>query len=155
MDRDPATVPLDELDRLWDFDDPAGSERRFSELLERARIEQGGALLAEVLTQVARARVMRSGWRMSSVIACRWCSPQPRSPGSRCSGGMSRPRVASGARSRQRRRSPRSDNGPRSVRSTRRPSAAPEALSSNAGGEQGRLLSLVEAVGAGEDQIEP
>ena len=56
MDRDPATVPLDELDRLWDFDDPAGSERRFSELLQRARIEQGGALLAEVLTQVARAR---------------------------------------------------------------------------------------------------
>ena len=56
MDRDPATVRLDELDRLWDFGDPAGSERRFSELLERARIEQGGALLAEVLTQVARAR---------------------------------------------------------------------------------------------------
>jgi len=53
---DPATVALAELDRLWDFDDPAGSERRFSGLAHRARTEDGGAFLAEVLTQLARAQ---------------------------------------------------------------------------------------------------
>jgi len=53
---DPETVALAELDRLWDFDDPAGSERRFSELARRARTEDGGASLAEVLTQLARAQ---------------------------------------------------------------------------------------------------
>lgn len=56
MDRDPSTVPLAELDRLWDFDDPAGSERRFAELVARARDEHDGAFLAECLTQLARAR---------------------------------------------------------------------------------------------------
>lgn len=56
MDEDPTTLPLGELDRLWSFDDPAGSERRFSQLLPRARDEHGGAFLAETLTQLARAR---------------------------------------------------------------------------------------------------
>ena len=56
MDADPRTVPLDRLDRLWDFDDPALSERRFLALLPRARAERDGALLAEALTQLARAR---------------------------------------------------------------------------------------------------
>ena len=52
---DPATVALEELDNLWDFRDPAGSEQRFRALLPRAKEEQGGALLAELLTQLARA----------------------------------------------------------------------------------------------------
>src|SRR4029079_19585846 len=56
VDRDPTTVPLAELDRLWDFDDPEGSERRFAELVPRARDEHDGAFLAECLTQLARAR---------------------------------------------------------------------------------------------------
>jgi tetratricopeptide (TPR) repeat protein len=56
VDRDPTTVPLAELDRLWDFDDPEGSERRFAELVPRARDERNGAFLAECLTQLARAR---------------------------------------------------------------------------------------------------
>lgn len=56
MDVDAATVPLDELDRLWDFDDPAGSERRFVALVPRARVEHDGARLAELLTQLARAQ---------------------------------------------------------------------------------------------------
>ena len=56
MDPDPTTVPLAELDRLWDFDDPEGSERRFAELVPRARDEHDGAFLAECLTQLARAR---------------------------------------------------------------------------------------------------
>ena len=66
MDDDPTTVPLDRLDRLWNFDDPAGSEQRFRALLPRARAERGGALLAELLTQLARARVagpVRGGQR--------------------------------------------------------------------------------------------
>ena len=56
MAGDPATVALAELDRLWNFADPTGSERRFSELARRARTEDGGAFLAEVLTQLARAQ---------------------------------------------------------------------------------------------------
>jgi len=56
MDEDPTTLPLEELDRLWSFEDPAVSERRFSELLPRARDERGGAFLTETLTQLARAR---------------------------------------------------------------------------------------------------
>ena len=56
MDVDAASVPLEELDRLWDFDDPAGSERRFTELAVRAASEHDGAFLTEVLTQLARAQ---------------------------------------------------------------------------------------------------
>jgi tetratricopeptide (TPR) repeat protein len=56
---DVASVPLDELDRLWDFDDPAESEQRFRALLTRALSEEGGAYAAEVLTQLARAQGLR------------------------------------------------------------------------------------------------
>jgi len=50
------SVPLDELDELWDFDDPAESERRFRALLPRAETEAEGAYHAEALTQLARAQ---------------------------------------------------------------------------------------------------
>jgi hypothetical protein len=53
---EPDTVPLEQLDALWDFDDPAESERRFEMLLPRARGEHDGAYLAETLTQLARAQ---------------------------------------------------------------------------------------------------
>ena len=43
---DAATVPLDDLDTLWEFDDPAESERRFAALLPRAQDENDGALHA-------------------------------------------------------------------------------------------------------------
>ena len=56
MPADPTTVPLEELDSLWDFDDVAGSERRFEALLPRAGSEADGAYHAEALTQLARAR---------------------------------------------------------------------------------------------------
>ena len=56
MEADATTIPLDHLDLLWDFDDPAQSEERFHVLLRRARVECDGALLAEVLTQLARAQ---------------------------------------------------------------------------------------------------
>ena len=40
-----ATVPrtADEIDALWDYDDPPGSERRFRELLERLKAERAEA----------------------------------------------------------------------------------------------------------------
>ena len=44
-----------ELDALWDFGDPAGSERRFKERLARMRQVEGGDV-AETLTQLARAQ---------------------------------------------------------------------------------------------------
>jgi tetratricopeptide (TPR) repeat protein len=53
---DVASVPLGELDQLWDFDDPAGSEARFRALLPRARRDEDGAYEAELLTQLARAQ---------------------------------------------------------------------------------------------------
>jgi tetratricopeptide (TPR) repeat protein len=55
VDASPGTVPLAELDRLWDFDDPTGSERRFAALTGRARSEDEGRYLAEALTQLARS----------------------------------------------------------------------------------------------------
>ena len=45
----------DELDAVWDFDDPAGSERRFTERLACVR-EEDGEDVAEILTQLARAQ---------------------------------------------------------------------------------------------------
>jgi tetratricopeptide (TPR) repeat protein len=52
----PESVPLAELDTLWDFDDPAESERRFAVVVDRARVEDHGAHLVEALTQLARAQ---------------------------------------------------------------------------------------------------
>jgi len=54
--RSPETVPLSELDAIWSFDDPAGSERAFQVVAGRARVESDGAFLAEALTQLARAQ---------------------------------------------------------------------------------------------------
>jgi len=53
---DASSIPLDELDALWDFDDPAASEARFRAMLPRARDERDGAFEAETLTQLARAQ---------------------------------------------------------------------------------------------------
>jgi tetratricopeptide (TPR) repeat protein len=53
---DVVSVPLGELDLLWDFDDPAVSEARFRALLPRARRDEDGAYEAELLTQLARAQ---------------------------------------------------------------------------------------------------
>ena len=44
------------LDDLWAFGDPEGSERRFTERLERMREEDGVGVVAETLTQLARAQ---------------------------------------------------------------------------------------------------
>ena len=47
-------LPLDRLDELWDFGDPAASEQRFRAFFGRARTADE-PILAEVLTQLARA----------------------------------------------------------------------------------------------------
>lgn len=52
----PESVPLADLDSLWDFDDPVESERRFEAVVRRARLEDDGAFLAEALTQLGRAQ---------------------------------------------------------------------------------------------------
>ncbi len=44
-----------DLDALWDFDDPADSERRLAEHLARTQ-DAGGRDVAETLTQIARAQ---------------------------------------------------------------------------------------------------
>ena len=48
--------PLPWINDLWDYNDPAASEARFRDLLERARAAGEDAYAAEVLTQIARAQ---------------------------------------------------------------------------------------------------
>ncbi|MBI5368425.1 MAG: tetratricopeptide repeat protein [Planctomycetes bacterium] len=50
-----AAAPLPEFDRLWNFDDPAGTEAKFRELLPRAEGAGDAGYLACLLTQIARS----------------------------------------------------------------------------------------------------
>lgn len=50
-----ATADLPNIDKLWDWDDAALSERRFREVLPQARAAGDRSYLAELLTQLARA----------------------------------------------------------------------------------------------------
>lgn len=52
----PGRVPLPEIRRLWDFDDPATSEARFRAALPLARESGDRAYLCELTTQIARAQ---------------------------------------------------------------------------------------------------
>ena len=86
---------------LWDFGDPAESERRFEALLAgRARAEHGGALLAETLTQLARAQGLQRRFDDASARSTRRRRRSVRrttavESASSSSGGVSRtPRVA-------------------------------------------------------------
>ena len=47
---------LPSFDALWNFDDPAGTEARFRELLPRARESSDPSYAAELLTQIARTQ---------------------------------------------------------------------------------------------------
>ena len=49
-------VPLERLDDLWEFGDPAESERRFTAHLVRTRREADARYVAETLSQLARAQ---------------------------------------------------------------------------------------------------
>lgn len=48
--------PLPEFDSLWNYDDPAGTEAKFHELLPKARESGDAAYLSELLSQIARAQ---------------------------------------------------------------------------------------------------
>jgi tetratricopeptide (TPR) repeat protein len=52
----PSPAPLPEIGEMWDFGDPAATERRFLEVLPAARASGDRAYLAELLSQVARSR---------------------------------------------------------------------------------------------------
>ncbi|MGL6278044.1 MAG: tetratricopeptide repeat protein [Gaiella sp.] len=51
-----APLTPETLAGLWDFDDPAATERRFHDALVDARAEPGAPLVCEVLTQIARTQ---------------------------------------------------------------------------------------------------
>jgi len=48
--------PAPEFDVLWNYDDPAGTETRFREMLPKARESSNEGYAAELLTQIARAQ---------------------------------------------------------------------------------------------------
>jgi tetratricopeptide (TPR) repeat protein len=48
------TKPLPDFDALWDYNDPAGTEVKFRELLPKARESQDKSYYAQLLTQIAR-----------------------------------------------------------------------------------------------------
>ena len=52
----PQSSDLPAFDSFWNFDDPAGTESRFRELLPKARESSDPGYLAELLTQIARAQ---------------------------------------------------------------------------------------------------
>lgn len=63
-DHDPAGLDPDRLDELWDFQDPAGSERRF-----RAAIpDAAGTAAAELTTQLARALGLQDRFAEADVL---------------------------------------------------------------------------------------
>jgi tetratricopeptide (TPR) repeat protein len=47
---------LPDFDALWDYDDPAGTEQRFTELLPRAQTSGDAAYYLELMTQLARTQ---------------------------------------------------------------------------------------------------
>jgi len=51
------------LASLWDFDDPAGSERRFRRFVRQPSVSRDRSLRAETLTQVARAQALQRKFR--------------------------------------------------------------------------------------------
>lgn len=52
-----SALPPEAIDALWDFEDPAGSERRFRDLL--TQVDGHSAEAAEILTQIARTLALR------------------------------------------------------------------------------------------------
>lgn len=57
--RDPS-LTLPDIDALWDFGDPAASEARFGQLLERMRGQAPADYLAQIHSQIARTHSLRA-----------------------------------------------------------------------------------------------
>ena len=53
---EPQSSELPPFDALWNFDDPAGTETRFRELLAKAKESSDPGYAAELLTQIARTQ---------------------------------------------------------------------------------------------------
>ena len=53
---DPRSSDLPAFDSMWDYNDPAGTESKFRELLPRARQSSDPTYTAELLTQIARTQ---------------------------------------------------------------------------------------------------
>ena len=57
------SIPMNRLDELWDFQDPAASEQRFRAFMESS---PDAAFRAEVLTQIARAQGLQNAFDEAS-----------------------------------------------------------------------------------------
>ncbi len=60
-------ITLDELDTLWNYSDPAGTEAAFRAHLPAAR-EAGGPLLVELLSQIARTYSLRGDFEPAHAL---------------------------------------------------------------------------------------
>lgn len=60
--------PLPPIDSLWDYSRPADSERRFREILPRARETGGPGYLAELLSQIARTHSLRGQFPQAETL---------------------------------------------------------------------------------------
>ena len=59
MDSTHARSKLPDFDTSWDYDDPAGTEARFRQMLRVAEKSDDRACHAELLTQIARTRSLQ------------------------------------------------------------------------------------------------
>jgi tetratricopeptide (TPR) repeat protein len=73
----PRTPDRARLDALWDFRDPAASERRFREFLRRSQPPIVPAVRIEALTQLARAQTLRRRFAAARRTLDRARSPLP------------------------------------------------------------------------------
>lgn len=61
------TNALPDIDKVWDFQDPATSERRFLELLVRAEAQGDVEYVASVMTQIARTHSLRGTFKEAHI----------------------------------------------------------------------------------------
>jgi len=58
----PADEPCPDIDDVWNYADPAGTEKTFRELLSRRGVEANAAYRLELLTQLARTQSLQRKW---------------------------------------------------------------------------------------------
>jgi tetratricopeptide (TPR) repeat protein len=63
-----ADITTDNFDQLWNFDDPAGTESKFRELLTGAQQSGDIGFQIELLTQIARTHSLRSEFEQSHAL---------------------------------------------------------------------------------------
>jgi hypothetical protein len=60
-------MDLPDIDSLWDYRDPAASERAFQQALPLARNTGNAEYLAQLLTQLARSQVLQRRYQQATV----------------------------------------------------------------------------------------